>query len=253
MGDRSGIEWTDATLNVVTGCDKVSRGCDNCYAQRFAERFRGVEGHPFEQGFDLRLWPERLSLPGRWRRPRRVFVNSMSDLFHKEVPWSLVDDLFDVMEDVDRHVYQILTKRSSLMVRYLRRRYGSARCPEHIWCGVSVEDRRALVRVHHLREAPAESRFLSCEPLLQSLGRFSLSGIGWVIAGGESGPGHRPLALSDAAGVRDLCSEAGVPFLFKQVGGIRAKSGGRELEGRVHDAYPASVVERTMPALALAV
>ena len=147
MADRSGIEWTDSTWNPVTGCTKVSRGCDNCYAVRFAERFRGVPGHPFEMGFDLTLRDKRLDQPLRWQRPRRIFVNSMSDLFHKDVPWEFVDRVFGVMEEADWHVFQILTKRSSLMRDYLRRRYGEAGSPSHIWCGVSVEDRQALVRV----------------------------------------------------------------------------------------------------------
>ena len=193
MAQTSAIEWTDSTWNPVTGCTKVSRGCDNCYAERFAERFRGVAGHPFEMGFDLTLREERLQQPLLWKRPRRVFVNSMSDLFHKEVPWDFVDRVFDVMERADWHVYQVLTKRSSLMRDYLRVRYGASIAPDHIWCGVSVEDSSALVRVRHLQESPVSLRFLSMEPLLDRVGLFDVSGISWIIVGGESGPRARPV------------------------------------------------------------
>ena len=238
MADKSSIEWTDATWNPVTGCTKVSRGCDNCYAERFAERFRGVAGHPYEMGFDLQLREERMSQPVRWQRPRRIFVNSMSDLFHRDVPWEFVDRVFDVMESADWHIFQVLTKRSSLMRDYLRGRYGSAVAPGHIWCGVSVEDREALVRVRHLRESPLCVRFLSLEPLLGSLGHFDLSGISWVIVGGESGPGARPIEEEWVCEVRDLCENNEIPFFFKQWGGVRPKSGGRRLEGLEHDGMP---------------
>jgi protein gp37 len=177
MGDNSAIEWTDATWNPVTGCTKVSRGCDNCYAERFAERFRGVAGHPFETGFDLTLRPERLKQPLAWKRPRTIFVNSMSDLFHKDVPRAFIDQVFDTMEHADWHIFQVLTKRSSLLSRYLRSRYGAGRVPAHIWCGVSIEDAQVKSRLAHLRAAPATTRFLSLEPLLGSLGRLDLAGI----------------------------------------------------------------------------
>ena len=190
MGDKSAIEWTDATWNPVTGCTKVTRGCDNCYAERLAERFRGTPGHPFERGFDLTLRPERLSQPLSWKRPRKIFVNSMSDLFHKEIPAEFVDRVFDVMEEADRHVFQILTKRSSLMESYLKRRYEWSNAPRHIWCGVSVEDHMATARIRHLRRAPVAVRFLSIEPLLGPVGDIDLEGISWVIVGGESGPGR---------------------------------------------------------------
>ena len=238
MGESSAIEWTDSTWNPVTGCTKVSRGCDNCYAERFAERFRGVAGHPFEQGFDLMLREDRLEQPLRWKRSRQVFVNSMSDLFHKEVPWSYVDRVFDVMERADWHVFQVLTKRSSLMRDYLRGRYGDAFAPSHIWCGVSVEDPAALVRVKHLQESPASLRFLSMEPLLASVGQFDVSGISWIIVGGESGPGARPIEVDWVCEVRDLCLNNGIPFFFKQWGGLRPKSGGRELGGLEYNGKP---------------
>ena len=170
MADNSAIEWTDATWNPVTGCTKITRGCDNCYAARFAERWRGIEGHPYEQGFDLRLWPSRLDRPERWRKPRMIFVNSMSDLFHKRVPREFIDDVFDRMETTDRHIYQVLTKRSSRMRDYLRRRYRDGAAPGHIWCGVSVEDRPGRARIRHLQAAPATIRFLSIEPLIGPVG-----------------------------------------------------------------------------------
>lgn len=239
MADITAIEWTDSTWNPVTGCTKVSRGCDNCYAERFAERFRGVPSHPFEMGFDLRLRDERLTQPLRWRRPRRIFVNSMSDLFHKDVPWDYVDRVFDVMERADWHIFQVLTKRSSLMRDYLRGRYGGLMAPAHIWCGVSVEDRAALVRVRHLQESPVTIRFLSIEPLLDSVGEFDVSGISWVIVGGESGPGARALEEKWVCEVRDLCEENRIPFFFKQWGGLRPTSGGRALEGTEYNGMPA--------------
>ena len=238
MAENSSIEWTDSTWNPVTGCTKVSRGCDNCYAERFAERFRGVVGHPYELGFDLQVRKDRLSHPLSWRRPRRIFVNSMSDLFHKDVPWEYVDAVFAVMERASWHVFQVLTKRSSLMRNYLRGRYGSSTVPSHIWCGVSVEDRDALVRIRHLQESPASVRFLSLEPLLGPLGQFDLSGISWVIVGGESGPGARPVEADWVCEIRDLCTVREVPFFFKQWGGFRPKSGGRLLEGVEHNGLP---------------
>ena len=245
MGDKSAIEWTDATWNPVTGCTRVGAGCDRCYAERFAERFRGVPGHPFERGFDLVLRPERLGRPLAWRRPRRIFVNSMSDLWHKDVPESHVDRVFDVMERAPRHTFQVLTKRSTRMRRYLRGRYGTSAAPAHIWCGVSIEDRAALSRLRHLREAPAAVRFLSLEPLLGSLGRFELEGVSWVIVGGESGPGARPMAAEWVREVRDLCRDGGVPFFFKQWGGPRPRSNGRTLDGVAHEAYPLAAPSRS--------
>ncbi len=239
MTDRSAIEWTDATWNPVTGCTKITRGCDNCYAERFAERFRGTPGHPYEDGFKLTLRPERLAQPLAWKRPRRVFVNSMSDLFHKEIPTDFIDRVFDTMEAADRHVFQVLTKRSALMRAYLRRRYGKGAAPAHIWCGVSVEDRRAAARVRHLRTAPAAVRFLSIEPLLGPVGDIDLGGISWVIVGGESGPGARPMKERWVLDIRDACERERVDFFFKQWGGCTPKSGGRRLDGVEHNAMPA--------------
>ncbi len=238
MADGSAIEWTDATWNPVTGCTKITSGCNNCYAARFSERFRGVRGHPFEHGFDLTLRPDRLSQPLAWRRSRMIFVNSMSDLFHKQVPRSFIDIVFDTMEQADWHVFQVLTKRSSLMRDYLRRRYIGRNAPRHIWLGVSVEDARAKTRIEHLREAPASVRFLSIEPLIGSIGAMDLNDIHWVIAGGESGPGARPMRVEWAREVRNECQRQNVAFFFKQWGGLRPKSGGRELDGQEWNQMP---------------
>jgi protein gp37 len=238
MADSTAIEWTDATWNPVTGCTKVSAGCDRCYAERFSERFRGVPGHPFEAGFDLTLRPARLQQPLLWREPRMIFVNSMSDLFHKEIPTAFVDAVLDTMERAHWHTFQVLTKRSSLMRNFLQRRYGAGRGARHMWFGVSVEDGTKLSRVRHLREAPAGIRFLSIEPLIGPIGTLDLTGIDWVIVGGESGPGARYMDPEWVREVRDQCVRADVAFFFKQWGGLRPKSGGRTLDGREWSEFP---------------
>ena len=243
VSEKSAIEWTEATWNPVTGCTKVSRGCDNCYAERIAERFRGTPGHPFENGFDLELRPERLERPHSWRRPRMIFVNSMSDLFHKNIPTTFIDSVFDTMETADHHIFQVLTKRSSLMRNYLRRRYNPNLTPRHIWCGVSVEDKAASTRIRHLQEAPVSVRFLSIEPLLGPMGNIDLNGISWVIVGGESGPGARPMKPEWALDIRDICEKRSVHFFFKQWGGRTPKAGGRLLEGVEHNGTPAYMRE----------
>ncbi|HUR39195.1 MAG TPA: phage Gp37/Gp68 family protein [Planctomycetota bacterium] len=248
MADHTSIEWADATWNPVTGCTKISRGCDHCYAERFSERFRGVKGHPFEQGFDLRLRPERLSHPLTWKRPRRIFVNSMSDLFHKELPAGFIHQVFDVMEQADWHVFKVLTKRSSLLRDFANDRYRQRPVPAHVWMGVSVEDRPALSRVEHLRQANASVRFLSVEPLLGPVGKMTLDGIHWVILGGESGPGFRPMHPDWAREVRDQCVEAGVPLFFKQWGGRTPKAGGNVLDGRVWTQEPSTRLTSSPPA-----
>ena len=242
MGQASNIEWTDATWNPVTGCTKIGPGCDNCYAHRFAERWRGIEGHPYEQGFDLRLWPSRLDQPSRWKKPRMIFVNSMSDLFHKRVDRHFIDTVFDAMEAANWHVYQVLTKRSSLMRRYVRERYRGGKVPGHIWLGTSVEDAAHKGRIDHLRQINSEARFISFEPLLGPVGSVDLSGIAWAIVGGESGPKARPMAPSWATELRDRCEDAGVAFFFKQWGGSRPKSGGRLLEDREWNGFPWQIV-----------
>lgn len=241
MADRTAIEWTNATWNPVTGCTKISRGCDNCYAERLAERFRGVVGHPFRPGFDLTLRPERLDQPKRWRQPRMIFVNSMSDLFHKEIPSSYVDSVFDAMEQADWHSFQVLTKRSSRMRSYVNGRYATRVVPQHIWLGVSVEDGASLSRVAHLQSTTAAIRFLSLEPLIGPMGALSLNNIHWVIVGGESGPRARPMNIEWVRAIRDQCRSAKVPFFFKQWGGNSPKSGGRKLDSHEWNQFPCEI------------
>lgn len=239
MAEHSKIEWTDATWNPVRGCTKISPGCAHCYAERFAERFRGVLGHPFEQGFDLQLVPHKLGDPLRWRKPRRVFVNSVSDLFHEGVPDDYISEVGDVMVRADWHTYQILTKRSARMRDSLETRLRFAATKAHIWWGVSVEDRKyGLPRIAHLRSAPAAVRFLSIEPLLEDLGSIDLRGIDWVIVGGESGIGARPMHRHWVVSIRRQCRVLGIPFFFKQWGGFQKSKAGRLLDGRTYDEMP---------------
>lgn len=240
MADRSAIEWTEATWNPVTGCDQVSPGCAHCYAKTFAERWRGVPGHPYEQGFDLRIWPDRLTQPGSWKRPRMIFVNSMSDLFHERIPKRYIAQVFEVMEGNPRHTFQVLTKRHERLVELAP----ELRWPGNVWMGVSIENRRFVHRADYLRKVPAAVRFISAEPLLGPLEGLSLRGIDWLIAGGESGPGHRRLDPRWVTDLRDRCSTANVAFFFKQWGGQTPKAGGRQLEGIQHDAFPSPRVRR---------
>ena len=247
MSDRSTIEWTDATWNPVRGCTKITSGCAHCYAETFAERFRGVPGHPYEQGFDLRLVPEKLTQPLQWRRSRMIFVNSMSDLFHEGVPDEYIVEVVRVMQQANWHTYQVLTKRSERMRDLLATKLRFAAEEAHIWWGVSVENRvQGLPRVDHLRAAPAAVRFLSVEPLLESLGDIDLTEMHWVILGGESGPGARPIEKSWVLEIRDRCETAGIPFFFKQWGGTRKSLAGRDLDGRTYDGVPRRV-KRALP------
>ncbi|MBI3448919.1 MAG: phage Gp37/Gp68 family protein [Acidobacteria bacterium] len=254
MANNSSIEWTDATWNPVTGCTKISSGCKNCYAERFAERFRGVMGHPYEQGFDLTLWPARLQLPLTWRRSRMVFVNSMSDLFHEDVPDEFIQSVFDVMEQATHHTFQFLTKRSVRLVQWTEARYSLDKArerrlwPRNVWAGVSVEDQSQTSRIGDLRNVPAFTRFLSVEPLLGPvrLSNQQLRSLHWVIVGGESGPGARPMNPKWVRDVRDACQATGVAFFFKQWGAhdargrrVGKKAAGRRLDGRTWDAMPA--------------
>jgi len=239
VSDHSSIEWTDATWNPVRGCSKVSPGCKHCYAETLSERFRGVPEHPFEHGFDLQLVYAKLPEPLRWARARKIFVNSMSDLFHERVPDAYVEEVFRVMVDANWHVYQLLTKRADRLRKLTRRVSAKAVVHDHIWLGVSVEDRRyGLPRIEELRRARAGKRFLSIEPLLEDLGEVDLRGIDWVIVGGESGPGARPMDAAWVLSIRDQCREAKVPFFFKQWGGVQKKKYGRELEGAFYDEFP---------------
>lgn len=238
MAENSAIEWTDTTWNPVTGCTKISPGCDKCYAARFSERFRGVPGHPFETGFDLTLRPERLLQPLSWKRPRMIFVNSMSDLFQKEIPKAHISAVFDTMETAEWHIYQVLTKRSSLLKKFINDRYTTHKAPSHMWFGVSVENEPATSRIAHLQASNASIRFLSIEPLIAPVGKLDLRGIDWVIVGGESGPGARPMDPHWAIDIRNQCIAARVPFFFKQWGGRSPKTGGRLLEGREWNQFP---------------
>jgi protein gp37 len=234
MADGSSIEWTDATWNPVRGCTKVSPGCKHCYAETFAERFRGVPDHPFERGFDLRLVPEALELPLRWRASRRIFVNSMSDLFHERVPEDYVRKVFDVMRRASQHQFQVLTKRSARMADIATRLDLSA----NVWMGVSVENEDYVSRINDLRCVAAAVRFLSVEPLLGPIKKLELRGIHWVIVGGESGPGARPMNPVWVRSIRDQCLAKGVRFFFKQWGGVRKHKTGRELDERTWDEMP---------------
>ena len=232
MSLNSHIEWTDATWNPVRGCTKVSPGCKHCYAETFAERFRGVKGHPYEQGFDLRLVPEKLVEPLTWRSPKLVFVNSMSDLFQDGVPDEYIEAVCRVMTLAKWHTFQVLTKRSKRLRELLKGRLRFAAKQEHIWWGVSVEDKKyGLPRIDDLQKASARMSFLSIEPLLEDLGKVRLDGIDWVIVGGESGPGARPLNREWVISLRDQCQREQVPFFFKQWGGVRKVRNGRELDG----------------------
>ncbi len=248
MSANSKIEWTDVTWNPVRGCTKVSPGCAHCYAETFAERFRGVPGHPYEQGFDLRLVPEKLTEPITWSKQRMVFVNSMSDLFHKDVPDAYIELVSRVMAAADWHIYQVLTKRGERLRDLLQTKLRFAAELSHIWWGVSVENRRhGLPRIQQLRDAKPSMAFLSIEPLLEGLGTINLRGIDWVIVGGESGPGARPMLPEWVFSIRKQCERAKVPFFFKQWGGIKKSATGRELDGRTYDDYP-RVTRNAVPA-----
>jgi len=243
MSDHSKIEWTDATWNPLRGCTKISPGCKHCYAETFAERFRGVPGHPYEQGFDLRLIPEKLREPFEWSGPRTVFVNSMSDLFQVGVSDEYIESVVRVMVEANWHTYQVLTKRSDRLADLLSTRLSFAAKQRHIWWGVSVEDKKyGLPRIEHLRRAPAAVRFLSIEPLLEDLGNFDLTGIHWAIVGGESGHGARLMQPEWVDNIHRLCTEQRVPFFFKQWGGVHKSKAGRMLHGRTYDDMPERVV-----------
>jgi protein gp37 len=247
MSFESSIEWTDATWNPVRGCTKISPGCKHCYAETFAERFRGVKGHPYEQGFDLRLVPEKLADPLRWRSPKMIFVNSMSDLFQDGVSDDYIFAVAQVMAHAKWHTFQVLTKRAERLRDILSKKLRSVARESHIWWGVSVENRKyGLPRIEHLRRAPAAVRFLSVEPLLEDLGEINLAGIHWVIVGGESGPGARLMKKDWVLSIKKQCGAARVPFFFKQWGGVRKSAAGRLLQGKTYDEFP-SRTQRPVP------
>jgi protein gp37 len=245
MGADSAIEWTNATWNPVTGCTKISAGCENCYAFTFAERWRGVRGHPYERGFDVQLRPERLTLPLEWERPRMIFVNSMSDLFHERIPDLYIRAVSEVMCASPWHTYQVLTKRSSRLCELLTSQLTKAASQRHVWWGVSIANKKyGLPRLEDLKRSSAAVRFLSIEPLLEDLGNIDLEGIHWVIVGGESGPGARPIRESWIVSIMEQCKTANVPFFFKQWGGVRKSRAGRSLQGRTYDEFPPSMPQR---------
>ncbi len=239
MAEHSTIEWTDATWNPVRGCSKISPGCKHCYAKTFAERFRGVPGHPYERGFDVRTVPEKLNEPLKWKRAKKIFVNSMSDLFHPDVSDDFIVEVANVMMKANWHQYQVLTKRSGRLSALLNTKLRFATATPHIWWGVSVEDRKhGLPRIDDLLKSPATVKFLSVEPLLESLGKASLAGIDWVIVGGESGWGARAMQEAWVQEVLASCRRDKVSFFFKQWGGPQKKRNGRSLNGRTYDELP---------------
>ena len=238
MATNSPIEWTDATWNPVTGCSKISPGCKHCYAERMANRLRAMGQRNYRNGFEVTLQPQMLELPLKWKMPKRIFVNSMSDLFHVDVPLSFIKDVFDVMRRAHWHQYQVLTKRAD-RVRQLSHQL---QWEPQVWMGVSVESEKYLDRIDHLRKTDAHIKFLSLEPLLGPLREMNLRGIDWVIVGGESGPGARPVDPAWVTSIRDQCERAAVPFFFKQWGGVQKKRTGRTLEGRTWDEMPEALV-----------
>lgn len=234
MAQPTTIEWTESTWNPTTGCTKISPGCKNCYAERFAERWRGIKGHPYEQGFDLKLWDDRVEIPLHWKKPRVIFVNSMSDLFHKDIPFEFIEKVFETMKRAHWHTYQVLTKRPERMLEFSKH-YG--KWPSNAWAGVSVENQNYVYRIDFLRQVPAEIKFLSCEPLLSNL-RLNLENINWVIVGGESGPGARNMEEDWVISIQKQCEKANVAFFFKQWGGVFKSQTGRELNGKTYDEMP---------------
>lgn len=248
MSANSSIEWTDATWNPTRGCTKISAGCKNCYAETFSERFRGIPGHPFEFGFDLRLVPNKLFEPVKWQTPKKIFVNSMSDLFHEKISDDYIYKVFLIMKVADWHVYQVLTKRPDRMKKLFDTKLKEFSQLKHIWIGVSVENcKQGLPRIATLRKAKVSVRFLSIEPLLEDLGTIDLKKIDWVIVGGESGPRARPIEQDWVLSIKRQCKQYKVPFFFKQWGGTRKNITGRMLMGKTFDEFPK--IEKQSPPL----
>lgn len=237
MATNTHIEWTDATWNPVTGCTKISPGCKHCYAERLSKRLKAMGQSNYRNGFELTLQPQMLELPLHWKAPKRIFVNSMSDLFHKDVPTEYIKRVFGVMNRAHWHQYQVLTKRSDRVLELSK----VLHWVPQIWMGVSVETEKYKVRIDDLRKTGAQVKFLSLEPLLGSLGKLNLRGIDWAIVGGESGPGARPVDSQWVMDIRDQCVKAGVAFFFKQWGGVQKKKTGRTLEGRTWDEMPVQI------------
>ena len=234
MATKSAIEWTESTWNPSTGCDALSPGCENCYAERLTRRLKAMGQKKYANGFRLTLHPDTLELPLRWKKPQRIFVNSMSDLFHHEVPLEYIQRVFAIMRAASWHQFQVLTKRSGRLLAFSDK----IDWPSNVWMGVSVESTEYAARIDHLRKTGARTKFLSLEPLLGPLEGLDLSGIDWVIVGGESGPGARPMAREWVTSIRNQCRKASVAFFFKQWGGVQKKRTGRVLEGRTYDDMP---------------
>ena len=242
MAAKSSIEWTESTWNPSTGCDAISPGCEHCYAERMALRLKAMGQQKYSNGFKLTLHPDTLELPLKWKKPQRIFVNSMSDLFHNSVPFDYIRRVFETMSRAHWHQFQVLTKRSGRLLALSDK----LDWPHNVWMGVSVESAHYKARIDHLRKTAARLKFLSLEPLLGPLGALDLAGIDWVIVGGESGPGARPMDPEWVMGVRGQCERADVPFFFKQWGGVQKKRKGRKLNGRTYDEMPAPLqAERT--------
>jgi protein gp37 len=234
MGDKSNIEWTDATWNPVTGCTKISPGCKNCYAERLAHRLKAMGNPRYRRGFEVTLHWDQLNVPLKWRKPRLVFVNSMSDIFHEDIPEDFVRRSFDVMGLAKQHLFQVLTKRPDRLAMFADR----LTWHDNVWLGVSIESQKYVWRAKILRQIPSKVRFLSLEPLIGPISGLNLRGIHWVIVGGESGPHHRLVEIDWVRRIRDLCVDAGVPFFFKQWGGRTPKARGRQLDGQTWGEMP---------------
>lgn len=252
MSDNSRIEWTEATWNPVTGCTKISPGCKNCYAERLANRLQAMGQRRYLNGFKVTLHPDSVDLPSSWTEGKRIFVNSMSDLFHKEVPFEFVSRCFDTMREADQHIYQVLTKRPERLLEFAQKTLQGP-WPAQVWAGTSVENSDYKWRVDTLRQVPAPVRFLSIEPLIGPIGKLDLRGIHWVIVGGESGPHFRPMEPKWAREVRDQCKRNKVAFFFKQWGGRTPKSGGRILDGKTWSQYPEFPLRESPKGSALAI
>ncbi len=234
---KSSIEWTQSTWNPITGCTKISPGCKNCYAERMARRLHAMRQANYRNGFKLTVHPQTVSLPLSWKKPQMIFVNSMSDLFHAQAPKDFIREIFSTMNQACWHVYQILTKRAEQLTKLDK----SLPWADNIWMGVTVESSDYLYRINHLRQSSALNKFISFEPLLGSIGTLNLEGIDWVIAGGESGPGARIVQKEWITEIRDQCINAGIPFFFKQWGGVRKKRNGKTLDGRVWNEFPSGL------------
>lgn len=234
---KTNIEWTDSTWNPVTGCDKISPGCKHCYAEKLAKRLKAMGNPNYDHGFNVAIHEKSLNLPLLWKKPQNIFVNSMSDLFHKDIPLSFIKAVFEVMNQAHWHCFQVLTKRSQRLLAL----DAQINWADNIWAGVSVENEDYLFRIDHLRSTSAKVKFISFEPLIGFIPRVNLAGIDWVIVGGESGPGARPMQEAWAIKIREECHNQGVPFFFKQWGGFNKKKAGRLLEGKTWDGYPEAI------------